>query len=45
VLFAIADEMDLNKDHLDIGTFLNGELNATIYMEQPSDYEFEGDKV
>ena len=46
VLFAIANEMDLDIDHLDIGTaLLNGELNKTIYMEQSTGYEFEGDKV
>jgi hypothetical protein len=45
-LVAIANQMDLDMDHFDIGTaFLNGKLNEIIYMEQPPGYEVEGDKL
>lgn len=36
ILFSIANQYDLNIDHLDVATaFLNGDLNEVIYMEQP----------
>lgn len=36
ILFSLANELDLNIDHVDVTTaFLNGELQETIYMEQP----------
>lgn len=36
ILFALANEMDLEIDHIDVTTaFLNGNLNEVIYMEQP----------
>lgn len=36
ILFALANELNLNIDHIDVTTaFLNGELQETIFMEQP----------
>jgi hypothetical protein len=36
ILFSIANQYNLSIDHLDVATaFLNGDLNETIYMEQP----------
>lgn len=44
ILFALSCELDLKIEHLDITTaFLNGELQETIYMEQPPGFE-NGDK-
>lgn len=36
ILFSLANELDLNMDHIDVTTaFLNGDLQETIFMEQP----------
>lgn len=44
ILFSLANELNLNIDHIDVTTaFLNGDLQETIFMEQPpgfSDNEF-----
>jgi hypothetical protein len=46
VFFVIANEMDLDMDHLDTAiSLLKGKLHEIIYMEQLSGYEVEGDKV
>ncbi|KAG1669146.1 hypothetical protein FOA52_002657 [Chlamydomonas sp. UWO 241] len=43
VVLAIACERDLEMEQLDIKTaFLNGELEETIYMQQPPGYEVGG---
>lgn len=40
ILFALACELDLSIDHIDVTTaFLNGELRETIYMEQPPGFD------
>lgn len=45
LLFAIANERNMDIDHLDVKTaFLNGELDEKIYMEQPSGFETEKTK-
>lgn len=44
-LFAMANEYDLDTDHVDITTaFLNVDIGETIYMEQPEGFNV-GDKV
>lgn len=44
ILFSLANELDLNIDHIDVTTaFLNGDLTETIYMEQPPGFD-NGDK-
>lgn len=46
LLFSIANEYDLEIDHIDVNTaFLNGDLNETIYMEQPEGFCKNNDKV
>lgn len=36
ILFSLANELNLNIDHIDVTTaFLNGDLEETIFMEQP----------
>jgi hypothetical protein len=43
LLFGLAAQFDLDIDHVDITTaFLNGDLNETIYMEQPEGFVKEG---
>lgn len=45
LLFSLANEYDLNIDHIDVNTaFLNGELNETIYMEQPEGFHDDKNK-
>lgn len=45
VLFGLAAELDLEVDHVDITTaFLNGDLNETIFMEQPEGFVNNGDE-
>ncbi|CAH2100381.1 unnamed protein product [Euphydryas editha] len=45
-LFSLANELDLNIDHVDVTTaFLNGNLNETIYMEQPEGFCTNNEKV
>lgn len=42
-LLALAVNLDMHVDHMDVKTaFLNGELNETVYMEQPDGYKVEG---
>lgn len=46
ILFSLANEFDLNIDHVDVTTaFLNGNLNEVIYMEQPEGFGSNNDKV
>lgn len=47
LLFAIANQNDMDMKHLDVTTaFLNGELNEQIYMELPIGFNDENsDKV
>lgn len=45
VLFGLAAELDLEIVHVDITTtFLNGDLNEVIFMEQPEGFVKEGDE-
>jgi len=45
VLFGIAAELNLEIDHVDITTaFLNGDLNETIFMEQPQGFVQKGNE-
>lgn len=45
ILFSLAIELDLKIDHVDVTTaFLNGELDETIFMEQPLGFKAD-DKV
>lgn len=42
-LLALAVNLDMHVDHMDVKTaFLNGELNETVYMEQPDGYKVNG---
>ncbi|KAF2901987.1 hypothetical protein ILUMI_04197 [Ignelater luminosus] len=42
-LLALAVELALDIDHLDVKTsFLNGDLNEKVYMEQPEDFIVKG---
>ncbi|RVE41367.1 hypothetical protein evm_013983 [Chilo suppressalis] len=46
LLFSLANEYDLQIDHIDINTaFLNGELKETIYIEQPPGFGVGDDRV
>lgn len=46
ILFAIANQLDLCMDHIDVTTaFLNGELTEKIYMEQPTGFQSNNNKV
>ncbi len=45
VLFAVAAHYDYELEQMDVQTaFLNGKLNETIYIKQPTGYKTE-DKV
>lgn len=42
-LLALAVHLDMCVDHMDVKTaFLNGELQETVYMEQPEGYKIKG---
>lgn len=42
-LIALAVNLDLHIDHMDVKTaFLNGELQETVYMEQPHGHKIKG---
>lgn len=46
ILFSLAVELNLEIDHVDVTTaFLNGNLNETIYMEQPTGFNNNDGKV
>lgn len=39
-MFSLANDLDLSVDHIDIAcAFLNGNLNETIFMEQPIGFD------
>ena len=43
MLLALAVELDLHIDHMDVSTaFLNGDLKETVYMEQPENFIVRG---
>lgn len=45
LLFAIAAQLDLAVDHVDVVTaFLHGDLDETIYMSQPEGFLVEGEE-
>lgn len=45
-LFSLAHHLDMSMEHIDVTTaFLNGDLNETIYMEQPKGFVCDESKV